>query len=162
MDPLSLVVATATLLDMSIKVSKAIKAYVEKVRNPDKCFNYLRLEIDSLSTLLERFRATLSDNSSVQSRVRFEAGHDAEYWKYIRVSISYCQQTIKELEDVVKRVSNGQNGLIGRMLGPILRSPQTDEIPMYLQQIKSYRKAIGFSLTWISVYQPSLSVIDLG
>jgi hypothetical protein len=65
-DPLSLVVATVTLLDMSIKVSKAIKAYVDKVRNPDKCFNYLRLEIDSLSTLLERFHATLSDNRSVQ------------------------------------------------------------------------------------------------
>lgn len=154
MDPLSLTVATATLLDLSIKVSGAIIGYADKVQNPDKCINFLRVEIDSLSSLLKSFNATLRDPMTTHSISQLETRHDGEYWQHVRLSIGYCQQTIEGLEDILDKVMGSRKGLVGRMIRPVRLGLKTEDIAMYRQQIISYREAIGLALQWISVHVP--------
>lgn len=156
MDPLSLTVATATLLDMSIRASGSILAYVDKVQNPDKCLGYLRVEIDSLSSLLKSFHNSLSDPMSQYSMYHSQTRYDdGEYWVHVRSSISCCQETIQSLENILAK-DGGRKGIVTRVIRPVRLSLRGEEITMYRQQIISYREAIGLAFQWLSVSGPLL------
>lgn len=153
MDPVSLAASIATLTDLSLTVSKLIIKYIGQVQNPDDSIRYLRIEIDTLSTVLKSFRATLNDPPSTQS---FSIPHSEEYWKSVGLSIQYCQQTIEGLEGVLDRAMGGQGGVITRLMRPIKLGLKADEISIYRQQIISYRDVIGFAIQWMSMQIPFL------
>jgi hypothetical protein len=154
MDPHSITFSTTTLLQQLFTVSRTLITYLDHVRNPDKCLGYLRVEIDSLSTLLKAFDNTLKDPMSSYSRSLSEGYEDAEYLECVRVSIKYCQQTIQSLEDALKEDMASGNGIVKRLIRPIKLSLKGDEIAMYRQQIVSYRETIGLASQWMSVYFP--------
>jgi hypothetical protein len=150
MDPISLTVATNTLLGLCLTVSKSIIAYVKSVRNPDKSIKHLLIEIDTLYSTLNSLSDKLND-PLWEIVVRSGARHDGEYWKCIGISMRYCKQTIDDLSDVINKVVGVEGGFVARMIRPIRLGLKTEEITTYRQQIISYREAIGFALQWISV-----------
>jgi hypothetical protein len=150
MDPLTIAVTSATIVDMCSRVSLYIATYIQSCQAVDEAVRMLRIEIDLLAPVLRSLSTRFDPSSALAS----ELGYEAEYWKDVRQSIEDCKNTLERLEGVLNRVNNVGSGrfMPRRSIKKFKLDLNSGEIALLKQQISAYRQTIQLSLNLITVY----------
>jgi hypothetical protein len=159
LEPLSIVVASAGLVDTCVKLTGHIYTFVNKNQNIDTATSVLGIEIDSLSRVLRSITTSFNDPTLAATALKSQTGHEAQHWENVRRSMDDCKVTLAELERILVKVNKTDGGFLRRPKKVMKLAMKEQNIALFKQQIAAYRQTMQLSLQLITVYASFVPLI---
>ncbi|KAK8074365.1 hypothetical protein PG994_005264 [Apiospora phragmitis] len=150
MDPLSITTSVITLLDASSKVYQ----FLQSIRHADTHYAALSNELSTLTGLLRSIRVIFQDCRRHPFAL---IAIDGTVWDQSRIAITDCQQTINDLDALVKRI-----GGVARSNSIFRKARMTTQMHAHSGEARSFRDKIHVSTvslhTLLQIITVSLSL----
>ena len=105
MDPFSLIVGTASLLDILVRVGKGLIELKNAVGKGDEEIEALRLEIDKLTSIYKSFESTFKLKLQTRPDYSIEDHDEArQFWHDTRKTWIACSAEIERLEELLQGI----------------------------------------------------------
>jgi hypothetical protein len=153
MDPLSIVVASESLVGICGKLSGYI-TWLNKTQ-VNTTIGILRVEIDSLSHVFASISTNFGKRSlaSLAPHTKLEERH----WKNVRQSMNDCKETLEKLHELLQPVvKEKRGGLFKKSVKVIELDVNPNDIALFQQEVMAYRKTMEISLQVMTLYAPFL------
>ena len=157
MDPFSIIVGVGSLIDLSIKLGKSLKAVHEAVACFEEDIGFLLREIDNLGSVnksIEHLYRTEASNLS--RRLGSETpSQELEVWQNTVKTLQSCSETAQKLQSVLD-VITGKNGTkvtglrdsIKKQLRKQAKDGELDQIRI---KLSTHRESLNISLTLLNM-----------
>ena len=149
MDPLSIAVGVAGLIDLCTKAGLAIKSAHDGAKIIDSKIELLDSEIRGYLQVLELMKSTMEE-TSVKAAVQ-STGHIGNHWKNISAAADDSRQALERLNEVLAKVGKSV-GVMGSTRKHFRLKFANDEIEMYRRKIKTYRDTMQISIQTVLLW----------
>ena len=156
MDPFSILVGTAGLLDISFRVIGYLKEAEERAGRVDAEITALSQEINTLITVNDAVDALWLANHDATPASPFDEAADTEdLWKKLGNLLQECRHTVEKLEALLKAVvgSNGPkiSGKLDGIKKQLRRQSKDKDYADVRLRLSSYQAGLQMLLSAISV-----------
>lgn len=152
MDPLTIAVTAATIVQHCIRVSSYLYSFINSGNNIDATVTVLRNEVDSLSQILAAIASSCRQPEIAQ------ATHDDQeeaHWRNLKQALDDCETAIRSLEERLQGLQSNKSKAGLRFVKFISKKVKWESTSQDLfrirQQISACREAMGLSLQWITL-----------
>lgn len=156
MDPFSILVGTAGLLDVSFRVIGYLKEVEESAGKVEDEITALSQEINTLITVDEAIDALWRANHDAVSGTPFMEKADAEdLWKKLASLLEECRETTQKLETLLKEVIGKKGphvtGKIDGIKKQLRRQSREKDYMDVRHRLSSYQAGLQMLLSALSV-----------
>lgn len=138
MDPISAAASIASLLELSIKVTSAIRSYYLAVKNSSKEISEIEIELELLTEALQRLETMITKNGSRSGSRLFMSS------SVLATAVKSCEGQIREISS---KLELPKNGSISRVLDRLKWPFSAKEVQRLLESLRRYTSTFQFSLT---------------
>ena len=149
MDPLSITVGVAGLIDLCTRAGLAIKSVHDGAKIVDSKIELLDSEIRGYLQVLELMKSTMEE-TSVKAAVQ-STGHIGNHWKNISAAADDSRQALERLNEVLAKVGKSA-GVMGSTRKHFRLKFANDEIEMYQRKIETYRDTMQISIQTVLLW----------
>ena len=146
MDPISAAASIASLLDLSLKVTSAIRRYYSSVKNSSKEISEVEIELELLSEALQRLETMITKSGSRSGSRLFMSS------SVLVIAVKSCEGQIRE---IWSKLEMPKDGSISRVLNRLKWPFSAKEVQRLLESLRRYTSTFQFSLTvegwWVSI-----------
>lgn len=163
MDPLTIAITAATIVQHCIRVSSYLYAFINSGNNIDTTVTVLRNEVESLSQIL-----TSIANSCRRPEIAQAAQNKQEeaHWRNLKQALDDCNAAIESLEERLEGLQSNKSKAGLRFVKFISKKIKWETTSQDLfrirQQISACREAMGLSLQWITLYSIPMTMANSG
>jgi hypothetical protein len=143
MDPLSITIATLSLLKLCTAVGLELKKFIEGTELVNTAVNVLLVDVEGFSQTLDLMKITVEDpniNGSLES-----SGHIGNHWVNVKILLGDAEKALESLSGTISRADK-KVAIMDATRRHIRLKGAADEIGLYQQQIRSYRDTLQVSL----------------
>jgi hypothetical protein len=151
MDPLSIALASISLVHTCTKLAGSISVFINKYQAVDATISTLVLDIKSLSQVLTSIGASFEDPLLATAALASQTGHEAQHWKNVRRSLDDCRDTLDKLEKILENIQKAESGLLRRPRKMLKLGSQAEEITLLQHEVTCYTRAMQLSLQLITM-----------
>ena len=148
MDPLSIVVASGTLVKLCTQLSKLLYTFINGARHVNKTVQALQGEIDALSGVLASINTSFKDDAYA---LKATTGHERLHWECVEKSMNDCCRILESFKNVLEKVKKDGSGFFPRPMKQVRLKMNSAEITTLKEQIQSYKETMNLSLQIISL-----------
>jgi len=134
------------LLGTAVNLSRWIINYSKSCCNVDRSVEGLGGEVNSLSAIVESFRAVVGDGA-----LDAETGPEADEWRKVEKNLEECNRTLQELEQALQRIKKSKGSAITRKWK---YDTESVNIKFYKEQIANYKVSLQISFQVLDLYPP--------
>jgi len=142
------IVSIATTAFGLAKHCAQIALYISKISKVDKSIGTLCKEVRDLSSVLYSIHESLPKVGSFNITSRMGETH----WRNVERSLGDCQETLTNLDNLVKGVKKTKMGIFRKPVQQIKLDWKSGDIALLQRQIVSCRTMMDLSLQMITVY----------
>jgi hypothetical protein len=150
MDPLSIAVATVSLVKVCTVVGGELKQFINGTQLVNTAVNVLLADIEGFGQTLNVMKTTMEDpniNGSLSS-----SGHLGNHWANVKILLSDAEKALDSLSCTIVKVDKKVTVMDATRKHIRLKSA-AEKIGLYQQQIRSYRDTLQISLQTAVMWQ---------
>lgn len=155
MDPVSLVVASASAGKICVSLGWSLKKFMDGAKIADKRIESLIHDIKSFGKILDVLQETVHD-SKVQSWAGL-GGNVGSYWEELLICLQDSEKTLASLEQTVGRIDKSAQ-ILDSSRKELRLQAAADEIGMYQSKCHPRRARSRFSWTLLSCKNTHLPI----
>jgi hypothetical protein len=155
MDPLSITTASLTIAKLCAQCVISLTVWVGEVRNVDERIESFCTEIKNLSSNLDALNNAILAPEVMQITLETNMLAVADLWEQLQVSLSDCENTMKQLRAILSELKNGlgvKAGLFRKPIKQFRESLESGQISTLRERILFFSSSLGLTIQMLNLY----------